>query len=43
MPEPTELHRDEREVARPIPTTLSYEYIVACDQSEVAFLQIVSG
>ncbi len=43
MPEPAEHHRDERVVAGPIPTPLSYAYIAACNQSEVAFPQIAGG
>ncbi len=40
MPEPTEHHRDERVVAGPISTLFSYANIAACNQGEIAFLQI---
>ncbi len=43
MPEATEHHRDERVAAGPIPTSFSYAYIAACNQSEIAFPQIVGG
>ncbi len=43
MPEPMEHHRDERVVASPIPKPLSYAYIAACNQLEIAFPQISGG
>ncbi len=43
MPEPMKHHRDERVVAGPIPTPLSYAYIAACNQLEIAFPQISGG
>ncbi len=43
MPEPTEHHRDERLVAGPVSTLFSYAHIAACNQGEIAFLQIADG
>ncbi len=43
MQEKTEHHLGERVVVGPIPTLISYAYIAACTQSEIAFPQIAGG
>ncbi len=42
VPEPTEHHLDERVVSSPISLPFSYAYIAACNQANIAFLQIAS-
>ncbi len=41
MPEVAEHHREERVVAGPNPTKFYYARIAACNQGEIAYLQIV--